>query len=1522
MRRLYSKRFIKIFRYNFDKTVTWYERAGVILNDTIPIAVTIYFLTFELAVESMMNLLACESFDEGMEPRLVAMRSVVCTSPSYLSWATTVLFLVFLYAFFFPLMIVLVMRRAMRRLKEASEQEQMLKKNNPGLFQSMRRMKDLVSSSFRLGKGKSLFKIGDANPQAEGEAKGGGGAKPSSLDAATPPVIRSRPSFLKEETDMMEAERQKKLELLDFLEFSRTRKMKSAQFMRNFSFLLGGYEEEFFYWEIVIMIRKLSLLLILAFPVNNEDSDSRTFMVVFHASFFLIVQLWYRPYTQKGADVLNKLEALSLISWLLILIVFMVNEWVVIFSLLMTVFFLMYFVPTGLAIVKGFATEAIKMARAIDKEKDAKGWKKYVQGLKLYDKLMCLTRVPCAGENRNIREMVRIQSLTGEEEGLFMVQLTVHKKLKSYKNTRILLGRHLLDVRQMIKRDLERVLHEWRLARLFFRKGLMEIPEEKKVRCRRCLLWDCKELCLSHPPLGLEFLVRFGLIIRKTLKTDERMHERAMEDDHYLEYKSFAFDCLEKSRLDSFRKDKERQTDKEFLSLLTRTGTETPKGLKKKLTGGNSPRGNSPPESPRRPPPSDSDGRALVSSGKSNKVAPRRFLQTGLWQAVQQGLRSARLEQEVDEMEADMGSSIFEVDQHPGMSKQQQQHEADDTRPDNGDGAPIDPQSLLAAAVDDMGSGNSELDYPPPPPRPVGTAPADDQMNKTYGPLSGPLPDPPTSPFTYAGRELPLPQQQTADENRLASAMEAIDAESSILSLPPPPAGAFSQGNAEDRERERDMSRHSSFRKPTASEALPANPSVAARRGQILNRKRAGIARLKEKLQAAQATRVEEKPTEETQRASASNRRQSYFSAGSVSEGEIDDLRGGIAGAGTFSKGVVREEETNRQPSVPSLSQGDSEIEGYEAADMTRHAPPEEEASRMPEEHREGIHTQGGVRRASIMSAGSFSDGDLDDLRAMRPGMGGAPSATQNQNQGVGGPEGRGRGNGGRRTSDLTIGSMSDGDIEDLRAARGGGPFGMNTSGLHRWTPPGSSDGQEAGDAGDGEPVGDEDIFASDPGDSVGSQGDPERAIDMGSEGGRGGGRGRGGGSPSHGRGGASSGGGGGAVGGILQEDEPTFTERGNGNNRLTDRRNVADVRIEMSRLGSDEGGDFGSPGPEADDEESPATRAPKSPGKGKGKGSSRQSSGLKSPGSGSPKKGGGIFGWLRSISGAPEEGDSEEGSDEFDSHLWEDVTVDLATLTQLEDALVWLHQQEEPDLSFQPGREGTYGERYRRLLISHGEVLDQLAAIGDGFFSHPAVEKAKIRGVDKWKLIDALFATKAVDPYVLLWLYPVFLSRVVWGLGEGSSVGGDSEGSIGLGGRRFSDEAPVQTVNANAGGGIGTMPGRSSIRRKQSGESIGEESHRARPRVSIARQGRRRSSLISMAARAARDEMDRQNEMEAKAARYAVTTPEERHQREPPDPESDPETLSRPSGPHALSPLQQALLNMDGEGEGEGGGI
>eukprot|EP01004_Peranema_trichophorum_P002691 NODE_172_length_3374_cov_30.201169_g150_i0.p1 GENE.NODE_172_length_3374_cov_30.201169_g150_i0~~NODE_172_length_3374_cov_30.201169_g150_i0.p1 ORF type:complete len:777 (+),score=88.17 NODE_172_length_3374_cov_30.201169_g150_i0:871-3201(+) len=82
--------------------------------------------------------------------------------------------------------------------------------------------------------------------------------------------------------------------------------------IQTFAFLVAGYKKNVRYWEVTVMVRKLIIVVI----VSYVDSNLQLYLSIWIITFFLLLQLYFKPFTSKIA---NYLETISLAVMYLIL---------------------------------------------------------------------------------------------------------------------------------------------------------------------------------------------------------------------------------------------------------------------------------------------------------------------------------------------------------------------------------------------------------------------------------------------------------------------------------------------------------------------------------------------------------------------------------------------------------------------------------------------------------------------------------------------------------------------------------------------------------------------------------------------------------------------------------------------------------------------------------------------------------------------------------------------------------------------------------------------------------------------------------------------------------------------------------------------------------------------------------------------------------------------------------------------------------------------------------------------------
>uniref|UniRef100_A0A0G4H481 HYR domain-containing protein n=1 Tax=Chromera velia CCMP2878 TaxID=1169474 RepID=A0A0G4H481_9ALVE len=96
------------------------------------------------------------------------------------------------------------------------------------------------------------------------------------------------------------------------------------QFYRTFGFLIQGLEPEYAYWEIITIVRKLVVLLVIAY-YPGEDPNMRVYSVGILAVFILALQYYVRPYDNRENCLLDRLEEHALCVFLYTLVCFQVS---------------------------------------------------------------------------------------------------------------------------------------------------------------------------------------------------------------------------------------------------------------------------------------------------------------------------------------------------------------------------------------------------------------------------------------------------------------------------------------------------------------------------------------------------------------------------------------------------------------------------------------------------------------------------------------------------------------------------------------------------------------------------------------------------------------------------------------------------------------------------------------------------------------------------------------------------------------------------------------------------------------------------------------------------------------------------------------------------------------------------------------------------------------------------------------------------------------------------------------------
>lgn len=94
------------------------------------------------------------------------------------------------------------------------------------------------------------------------------------------------------------------------LMFRDRHKLQEIETKEKFGFLYNGYQTDLFYWEIVIMYRKIGMIFIAVF-ITPQGVIAQAMLVFLLMIAFLIVNLKKKPYVSIA---LNDLETMSLIT--------------------------------------------------------------------------------------------------------------------------------------------------------------------------------------------------------------------------------------------------------------------------------------------------------------------------------------------------------------------------------------------------------------------------------------------------------------------------------------------------------------------------------------------------------------------------------------------------------------------------------------------------------------------------------------------------------------------------------------------------------------------------------------------------------------------------------------------------------------------------------------------------------------------------------------------------------------------------------------------------------------------------------------------------------------------------------------------------------------------------------------------------------------------------------------------------------------------------------------------------------
>lgn len=88
------------------------------------------------------------------------------------------------------------------------------------------------------------------------------------------------------------------------------KRLQDLKFAAKYSFVLQGLKNNRYYWEFVVLFRKV-LLIVASTLFSFLSKKSQAFAVIFVISVFAFLQIKYQPYLDK---IINRAELLSLIS--------------------------------------------------------------------------------------------------------------------------------------------------------------------------------------------------------------------------------------------------------------------------------------------------------------------------------------------------------------------------------------------------------------------------------------------------------------------------------------------------------------------------------------------------------------------------------------------------------------------------------------------------------------------------------------------------------------------------------------------------------------------------------------------------------------------------------------------------------------------------------------------------------------------------------------------------------------------------------------------------------------------------------------------------------------------------------------------------------------------------------------------------------------------------------------------------------------------------------------------------------
>uniref|UniRef100_A0A0G4HLG7 EGF-like domain-containing protein n=1 Tax=Chromera velia CCMP2878 TaxID=1169474 RepID=A0A0G4HLG7_9ALVE len=95
----------------------------------------------------------------------------------------------------------------------------------------------------------------------------------------------------------------------------------SLELACRYGFLTNGYDEGFWFWESVVTVRRVLIVIAASFFVGTRTNIRLLFMIIV-ATVALALQLTCQPFDNRNGQILNRLEDRALYSWTFTLILF------------------------------------------------------------------------------------------------------------------------------------------------------------------------------------------------------------------------------------------------------------------------------------------------------------------------------------------------------------------------------------------------------------------------------------------------------------------------------------------------------------------------------------------------------------------------------------------------------------------------------------------------------------------------------------------------------------------------------------------------------------------------------------------------------------------------------------------------------------------------------------------------------------------------------------------------------------------------------------------------------------------------------------------------------------------------------------------------------------------------------------------------------------------------------------------------------------------------------------------------